>query len=155
MIRETTQSDIPAIITLTRQLGFGPDDVEVIQRTLSNYLNGEGNDLWFTAFVDEPLGVVYCTPEVMTNGTWNVLMLIVSPEAHGRGHGRALMNRVEKTLAGKGAHLVIVETSSVDEFAGARAFYPRCGYEAEARIRNFYEHGDDKIIFTKALNGSI
>ncbi|MEO1249198.1 MAG: GNAT family N-acetyltransferase, partial [Pseudomonadota bacterium] len=30
-------------------------------------------------------------------------------------------------------------------------FYRRCGYVEEARIRDFWSAGDDKIVFWKAL----
>lgn len=32
-----------------------------------------------------------------------------------------------------------------------RAFYRRLGYRPEARIANFYQPGEDKIVFTKTL----
>ncbi|MBA3323182.1 MAG: GNAT family N-acetyltransferase [Pyrinomonadaceae bacterium] len=76
---------------------------------------------------------------------------LVSPDSHGQGHGRALMSFAEEPLAARGARLIIVETSSVGGFERARAFYPKCGYTEEARIRNFYALGDDKIVFSKSL----
>ncbi|MEM9508310.1 MAG: GNAT family N-acetyltransferase, partial [Cyanobacteria bacterium P01_E01_bin.35] len=30
-------------------------------------------------------------------------------------------------------------------------FYRKCGYEQEAQIREFYQAGEDKIIFRKSL----
>jgi hypothetical protein len=36
-------------------------------------------------------------------------------------------------------------------FARTRAFYLREGYAQEARIREFYAVGEDKIVFRKAL----
>jgi hypothetical protein len=32
-----------------------------------------------------------------------------------------------------------------------RAFYLKCGYDLEARIRDYYTEGDDKVTFRKAL----
>jgi ribosomal protein S18 acetylase RimI-like enzyme len=46
----------------------------------------------------------------------------------------------------------LVETSGLPKYDRARAFYTKCGYEEEARIRDFYTTGDDKIVFRKALN---
>ncbi|MEM9568294.1 MAG: N-acetyltransferase, partial [Cyanobacteria bacterium P01_E01_bin.34] len=84
-------------------------------------------------------------------GTWNILMLIVHPDYQRQGYGSALTYNVESTLAAQGARLVIVETSSRHEFEPARIFYGKCGYTEEARVRNFYASGDDKIVFCKDL----
>jgi RimJ/RimL family protein N-acetyltransferase len=37
------------------------------------------------------------------------------------------------------------------EFERTQAFYLRCGYEKEAQIREFYQAGEDKIVFRKSL----
>jgi hypothetical protein len=36
-------------------------------------------------------------------------------------------------------------------FERTRAFYAKNGYDQEARIRDFYKSGEDKIVFRKAL----
>ena len=41
--------------------------------------------------------------------------------------------------------------SGLPTFGRARASYERCGYEQEARVRDYYEPGDDVILFRKAL----
>ena len=43
------------------------------------------------------------------------------------------------------------QTSGVPGFAGQRAFYSRLGFIREARIRDFYEPGDDKIVYWKNI----
>lgn len=151
VIRNVTSSDTGAVIALAEASGlFNSDGIDQIRERLNGYVSGN-NDLWFIAVDDKPVGVLYCTPEAMTDGTWNILMLLVSPHVQRQGHGRSLMSHVEETLAARGARLVIVETSSVDGFERARAFYPKCGYTEEARIRNFYTAGDDKVVFSKGL----
>ena len=39
----------------------------------------------------------------------------------------------------------------METFLATRAFYRRNGYDEEARIRDFYGPGEDKIVFWKAL----
>ena len=99
----------------------------------------------------EPVGVAYCAPEPVADGTWNLLMLWTRHDRKGKGHGSALLNHVEKVLDERGIRLLIVETSSSPDFAGARTFYDGTGFTQEARIRNFFALGDDKIIYTKSL----
>ena len=155
MIRTITPDETDAVFALAKKLEmFDKDGLELIKATLADYLGGNSNDLWFSADENGLVGVVYCAPEPMTSGTWNVLMLLVDPDRQRQGHGSALMRYVEQTLVERGERLLIVETSSLDEFEAARKFYSKCGYKEEARIRDFYAAGDDKIFFSKALGAA-
>ena len=88
----------------------------------------------------------------MTNGTWNLYMLAIDADHQRQGHGAALVSHVEHDLrTGSQARLLLIETSGVPEFAGQQAFYAQLGYHLEARISEFYDTGDDKIIYRKAL----
>jgi ribosomal protein S18 acetylase RimI-like enzyme len=62
------------------------------------------------------------------------------------------MRHMENALRANGQRLLLVETSGLPIYERTRAFYAKCGYEEEARIRDFYTAGDDKIVFRKALN---
>jgi ribosomal protein S18 acetylase RimI-like enzyme len=55
-------------------------------------------------------------------------------------------------LVERGERLLLVETSGVESFEYVRAFYRKSGYQEEARIREFYAAGIDKIVFRKALS---
>ena len=152
MIRPTTPDDTDAILALANKLEmFDTDGLELIKASVTNYLGGNSNDIWFSAKENELVGVIYCTPEPMTRGTWNVLMLLVDPDRQRQGYGSALISYVEQLLRDRGKRLLIVETSSLDEFEPACKFYSKCGFNEEARIRNFYAAEEDKIIFSKAL----
>lgn len=74
------------------------------------------------------------------------------PADQRRGVGTALIGHVERELAAGGQRLLLVETSGLPAYARARAFYARCGYDQEARIRDFY--ADDKVVFRKALGAT-
>lgn len=54
-------------------------------------------------------------------------------------------------LAARGERVLLVETSGLASFERTRAFYRKCGYDEEARIREFYQAGEDKIVFRKSL----
>ncbi len=152
MIRKLIPSDTEAILSLARKLNmFDEAGLDQIRETLVNYNADEANELWYV--IDNLGGVIYSVAEAMTDGTWNILMLLVDPKHHGKGYGRVLMETAEQSLKKKGVRLLVVETSGLDEFSGARAFYAKLGYKEEARIRNFYRFGDDKIILTKELLG--
>lgn len=152
MIRETIHTDSDALLAILGSSGqFDDNGLAHVKEILKSYLAGEGDGLWFTADDGEPVGVAYCTPEPVTDGTWNLLMLWTRRDRNGQGHGSSLVSRVEQVLTERGVRLLIVETSGLPYFESARAFYSKCGFTQEARIKNFFATGDDKIVYTKLL----
>lgn len=152
MIRETIQTDSNALMEIVESSGqFDENGLAHVKETLNAYLAGESDGLWFTADDGEPVGVAYCAPEPVTDGTWNLLMLWTRHDRNGQGHGSALVSRLEQVLIERGARLLIVETSGQPDFEAARVFYSKCGFAREARIKNFFAAGDDKIVYTKML----
>ena len=152
MIRPITTDDMTALIALAKSINmFQPQELQALSAMLVDYLDGnsDSDHFWITDDDNGPVGVAYCAPELMTNGTWNLLFIAVRPDRQGQGRGVALMQYVEQTLTARGARLLLVETSA--SFERTRAFYRKCGYEEEARIRDFYEAGADKIVYRKML----
>jgi len=96
-------------------------------------------------------GYVCYGPTPMTEGTWDLYWIVTHPEARGRGVARALVGRMESELRGLGARLVRVETSHLDGYGAAHAFYERLAYPVVARLVDFYKPGDDLIIMLKRL----
>lgn len=89
-----------------------------------------------------------------TDRTFDLYWLAVHPQAQRRGAGVALMTEVERQLEERRARLLVVETSSRDDYAPTRQFYSKRGYEEAARLRDFYGPGDDRVVLSKRL-GSI
>lgn len=50
------------------------------------------------------------------------------------------------------ARILIVETLGTDGFQLTREFYLKNGFDEEARIRDFYEDGGDKVVFWKRIS---
>jgi ribosomal protein S18 acetylase RimI-like enzyme len=64
------------------------------------------------------------------------------------------MRHIECVLRERGERLLLVETSSLPQYEGARRLYCGCGFVQEARIRDFYQANEDKIVFWKRLDNS-
>jgi ribosomal protein S18 acetylase RimI-like enzyme len=90
-------------------------------------------------------------PTPLTEGVFDLYWIAVDPEAQGHGIGRQLVEYVESDICSRGGRMLLIETSSRDEYAATIAFYERTNYDLAARIRNFYRVGDDKLIFLKEL----
>lgn len=150
MILTTTADDIPALKDVLDATQLFPSDM--LADMLAPSLAGDSDSFWLTCHLDgKAVGLCYTTPEELADGTWNMLALAVHPDVQGKGLGAALVKAAEQVLINKGQRILIVDTSGSDEFAGTRAFYAGIGYEQEARIRDFWAEGDDKVIFRKAL----
>ncbi|MGH7631383.1 MAG: GNAT family N-acetyltransferase [Gemmatimonadales bacterium] len=89
-------------------------------------------------------------PTPCTVGTWDLYWMAVDPALHGAGVGSALLAAMERRLRGQ-ARLIVVETAGRPDYAPTRAFYEARGYAPAARIADFYQPGDDLVVYVKRL----
>ncbi|MEM7049044.1 MAG: N-acetyltransferase [Acidobacteriota bacterium] len=150
LIRPADAQDIPQIKIIAEATELFPS--EMLEPMMAGYLEGSKADLWFvTELAREVAGFGFCEPERMTSGTWNLLAIGVSPQRQSGGIGAAMLAYLEDRLRQRQARVLLVETMGTPELARTRAFYRRNGYVEEARIRDFYEAGGDKVVFWKHL----
>ena len=150
IIKPTTSNDIAALaaVLVETQLFQG----EMLPEMLAPALAGETEAFWLTCHHDgQAVGLCYTAPEKLADRTWNMLALAVLPGLQGNGLGAALVRAAEQHLKERGQRLLIVDTSGTEDFTLTRKFYAKNGYVAEARIRDFWADGDDKVTFRKAL----
>ncbi|MGB3756857.1 MAG: GNAT family N-acetyltransferase [Rivularia sp. (in: cyanobacteria)] len=156
-IRPAKPDDTDTIMNLADAISlFEREELEELGNMLNGYFYdslGEGHS-WVVCEDDGVVGVAYFAPEQYAQGTWNLYFIAVHPQHQGKGNGAAMLKHIEKTLSEKGDRLLLVETSGLPNFELTRKFYRKQGYEEEARIREFYKAGDDKIIFRKVLVNS-
>lgn len=154
IIRPAKPDDTETIMNLAKAIGlFEEEELEELGDMLGGYFEdslGEGHS-WVVCDDGGVLGVGYFAPEQYADGVYNLYFIAVHPKYQGKGYGTTIISYVEKTLKEKGQRLLLVETSGLPNFEMTRKFYRKQGYEEEARIRDFYKPGDDKIIFRKPL----
>ena len=152
VIEPVTAAHRDALLAIIEASGqFDADGLAHVRETLDAHLAKPAHEIWLAAIDGSPVGVAYCAPEPVTSGTWNLLMLWMKDGYEGRGTGRALVREVEHLLKERGARLLIVETSGLPEFEVARTFYQNYGFRLEAEVRDFFEAGDHKLIYTRPL----
>ena len=157
-IRPARSTDIKMIKAIAVETHmFGPDDTGFVDETVAGVIDGSLEDHhWLVSESDDATvnGAAYYAPEPFADRMWNLYFIAVSPTWQGSGIGGLLVQRLESNLLQRGpehAQSLIVETSSTDQYARTREFYPKQGFVEEARIRQFYGPDDDKVVFWKLL----
>lgn len=149
-IRPAQQADIPAIKSVTKDADLFPSNM--LEDMIAGYIGQTNRDIWFVSVADrQVVGFGFCEPERMTSGTWNLLAIGILTSYRRRGIGKSMMGYLENRLRLDRQRILIVETMGTPEFRQTRAFYNAIGYAKEARIREFYEAGADKIVYWKHL----
>lgn len=150
-IREIEPKDLKRLKEVIDSTGLFPSSL-LDDMTIDFFTNQDTSEIWLTKEVDNiPVAVVYCAPERMTEGTFNLYLIAIDQKFQGKGIGSEMMTYVENLLHEKGNRILIVETSSLPEFELTRKFYDNLGYIREAVIREFYQEGEDKVVFWKKL----
>ncbi|MEL7453399.1 MAG: GNAT family N-acetyltransferase [Pseudomonadota bacterium] len=149
-IRPATREDVPTISIIAEQTDLFPPNM--LTDMMDGYLRQTTNDIWFVGALEQDvIAFGFCEPERMTEGTWNLLAIGVLPKHQGQSHGAGMMRYLESRLQHESQRILLVETMGTPELALTRAFYLKNGYTEEARIREFYEAGADKVVFWKHL----
>ena len=153
-IRKLAQPDREPILTVLRSDDtFSEEEVTVATEVLDAALAQPGRDYHILVCEDATVvGYVCYGPTPMTRGAFDLYWLATHRDARGRGVARRLVEAMEAELAACGARVVRVETSQLDAYGAARAFYLRLGYLEAGRIRDFYRPGDDLVIFAKGVS---
>jgi ribosomal protein S18 acetylase RimI-like enzyme len=159
LLRPITADDLDAVMHITEASGlFAAEDRSFLQQTIADHLR-TGADAGHGYLIDEEagaaVGVVLWQPKSGADAVWDLTMIAVLPEHQGTGRGASMMRHVENELRAGGQRLLLVETSSIAQFDRTRAFYRRCGYDEEARVRDYWGDGDDLVIFSKRLGVTI
>lgn len=153
-VRKVMASDVHGIKEVLDSSELFPS--EYLERMMADYLTNQATaEIWFAAIDQhgEVVGFGYCVPEKLTNATYNLLAIAVRKELQGNGVGQVLMNFIEDYLRQALKRILIVETSSDSHYELTRKFYAKLDYIQMAVIKDFWNEGEDKIVFWKKLNG--
>ena len=95
----------------------------------------------------------YCVgPKSLTDGTYDLYWIAVSPKAQNLGFGRQLLSHAEDRIAKAGGRLIVAETSSQPKYEPTRSFYLKNRYAEVARIKDYYRKDDDLVIYGKYVS---
>ncbi|MCS6988334.1 MAG: GNAT family N-acetyltransferase [Chloroherpetonaceae bacterium] len=135
---------------------FRDDEIEVALELIDECLsypsfNPENYQIYSALEGERVLGYVCFGKTPMTLSTYDLYWIAVAPDAQGKGVGKKLFGFACDEIQKQGGKLVVIETSSQPQYDKTRRFYEAIGCQLEARIRDFYRVGDDKLIYAKRL----
>jgi ribosomal protein S18 acetylase RimI-like enzyme len=155
-IRSLQPADLPRIEEIVTAAGnFNPAEIATAME-LVNEAIAKGEASGYEIIVAERQGSASgvegyacygATP--LTEGVYDLYWIAVHPQAQRRGAGGALMRHVEEDVQRRGGRMLMIETSSREGYEATIGFYRGIDYTLQARIKNFYHVGDDKLIFSK------
>ncbi len=151
------EADRPAVERMLKQVGnFSPVEIACALELVDIYLHDKHQRDYRVVVEETPAGGVrgYACwgPTPLTRGTYDLYWIASDPESRGAGIGRRLMAYVEDQVQKEDGRLLVAETSSKESYGNTVRFYRRLQYEEASRIRDFYDAGDDKIIFVKRFS---
>jgi ribosomal protein S18 acetylase RimI-like enzyme len=153
VIRPARPADRAALEAAIRSdATFDTDEIAVAIELVDKGIAGDPDYLLRVAEIDGAVRGYVCfgrTP--MTAATWDLYWVVVDAATRGQGVARALVAAMEDEIrAGGGGH-VRVETSVGDGYGAARRLYERLGYPLAATFADFYEPGDDLLVYYKRV----
>ncbi len=139
---------------------FNEAEIRVAMELIDDTISGRDPDYHiYCAHLYDPqlaasslLGYICFGPIPMTEGCYDLYWIVVDQRHGCQGIGKKLLQYMEEGLREKGARQIHVDTSSTPKYIAARAFYERNGYEPVCILSDFYQKGDDKLIFVKRLS---
>jgi ribosomal protein S18 acetylase RimI-like enzyme len=155
--RKMTSKDRPAIYEILQQTDmFTMPEINVAMELIDIYLfNKEQKD--YIIYVatnnhEEIAGYVCYGPTPATEGTFDVYWIAVAANLQNKGIGRKLLHFAEEEITKQSGNLIVIETSSQPKYLPTQQFYLKNKYVLEARIKDFYRIGDDRMIFVKRFS---
>ena len=147
--------DPARIKEIVRSTGFfREDEIHVAVELVEEWLyKGEasGYEFLFAEAGGETVayscyGLIPCTLH-----SYDLYWIATHKDFMNKGIGRMLLRETEKAIQKAGGIGIYVETSSREQYAPTRAFYENNGYILKARYEDFYDRGDDKVVYVKKV----
>ena len=151
--RSLELNDKPALMELLARVPeFAPDELPVAEEVLDACILNPLTSGYYTIVAEADgrvIGYVCFGNTPLCKGNWEIYWIAVDPTSQGHGIGRKLMDLAEKSIQKHGGWQVMLETSSTPQYDKTRRFYQKCGYSEIAHIPDFYDRGNNLVIFFK------
>ena len=155
-VRRIEARDREAVRALVAGTGvFKPHEIDVAMELVDIALGKPEQDDYHPYVLVEEDGTVVSYAcfgkNPMTRATFDLYWLATRADRMGKGYGKRIVSFVEEEVRRRGGRLLVIETSSKESYGETRAFYEKIGCTLGARLRDYYDAGDDKLIYLKYL----
>ncbi len=153
---ELQPQDVERVRRLVEITGFfSPDEVNIAAELVTERLAKgaeSGYDFIMAEHYGRLAGYACFGPIPATATSYDLYWIAVSPDFQRKGLGRRLLKEAEKRISSAGGKRIYVDTSQRVQYASTRAFYENAGYRLETILEDFYDQGEGKVIYCKALH---
>ena len=150
-----SQDDVEAIHVMVAASGvFSEEEVEVAVELADDAHAAQEHSHYRFAIAEcngKIVGYTCFGRVPLTDNRYDLYWIVVDGNAQQQGVATGLMAQTEEKAKALGCKILYAETSSRTVYAPAQAFYRKHGFELEARLKDFYADGDDKMIFAKRV----
>jgi ribosomal protein S18 acetylase RimI-like enzyme len=155
IVREMKKEDRKHILDIIKKIKiFNDEDQRIAIELVEEVVDGPNKEEYYVQCAvkgNKILGYICYGPASLCVGTYEVYYIAVDPDNFRGGIGKLLMVKMEEALKEKKARLILLETSSSEEYNGTRNFYLKLGYKEAAKIKDYFKEGEDRVIYEKKL----
>lgn len=146
-------ADVEKVRALVREAAvFSGEEVGVAAELVETTLDGRQTYQFLFADERDALAGYTCFDRIpLSKTSFDLYWIVVTPRLAGSGLGTEMMHRTANLVRRQGGLQLFAETSSGKGYVAARHFYAKMGFEEVARLADFYDIGDAKIIYRLVL----
>ncbi len=152
---EVRGKDIQRVRELAESSGFFyPDEVDVAVELVEERLTkGDASGYFFVFAEIDGITVGYTCfgPIPCTKTSFDLYWIVTHNDFRGKGIGKQLLAQTYQAIREMKGLKLYAETSSRQQYLPTQKFYEKNDFEKEAQIRDFYDAGDDKIIYGRKV----
>ncbi len=156
-IEPSRPEDRAPILAVARDVRvFDAEEVDVVAELFDGYLRDAVQSGYNFLSERDPdsgaiLGFACWGPTSLSRGAADLYWIATARDAQSRGVAAGLFRAVEAAARAAGRWLIVIWTSSRPNYQAARDFYLRMGCELTLQLTDFYDRGDDLVVFVRRL----
>jgi GNAT superfamily N-acetyltransferase len=156
--RKVVENDLETVRAIADSSGFfREDEIDVAVELVGEALAKGDESGYFFLFAEmqgETVGFACFGPVPCTIGSFDLYWIAVHQNQRRQGIGHLLLKQTETAVEKLKGRKIYIETSSLPKYDPTRYFYLAAGYSEVARFKDFYNAGDDKVVYSKDLGNN-